>query len=139
MPMPQEYQIAAQRFEAFLADAGDALGLATRNQTYTVVEAVLLTFRRRLTAEQVLVFADGLPPMLRAIFVAGWRAGEPPADFADRAAMEREVRALRRNHNFAPEGSIAKVAGSFFRHVDTVRFDKALAGLSPEAKAFWEA
>ena len=52
MPMPQEYQIATQRFDAFLADAQDTLGLATRNQAYTVVQAVLLTFRRRLAASR---------------------------------------------------------------------------------------
>ena len=54
MPMPQEYQLATQRFDAFLADSGDALGLAMRNQTYTVVQAVLLAFRRRLGPDEVL-------------------------------------------------------------------------------------
>lgn len=139
MPMPQDYQLAAARFDAFLADAADALGLATRNQTYTVVEAVFLTFRRRLAPDAVLFFADGLSPMLRALFVAGWHPDERRAGFVARDALEDEVRSLRRNHNFAPPGSIAAVAAVLRRHVDPERFDKALSHLSPEAQLFWEA
>lgn len=138
MPMPQDYQLAGQRFDAFLADAQDALGLATRNQTYTVVQAVFLTFRRRLAADQVLTFADGLPPVLRAIFVEAWQVGEHRPGFPTRDALEREVRSLRADHNFAPDGSIRTVAAVLRHHVDANRFDKALASLSPDARAFWE-
>ncbi|MBO6637340.1 MAG: DUF2267 domain-containing protein [Roseitalea sp.] len=138
MPMPQEYQLAAQRFDAFVVDARDALGLATRNQTYTVVEAVLLAFRRRLQPDEVLVFADALPPVLRAVFVAGWDASERRPGFPDRDVLEAEVRSLRAGHNFAPDGAIALIATVLRHHVDRDRFDKAVAKLSPDAQAFWE-
>ena len=138
MPMPQEYQLAADRFDAFLADAGDALDLATRNQTYTAVQAVLLTFRRRLTAQEVLVFANGLPAVLRAIFVADWQADAHRPTFGTRVALEEEVRSLRRNHNFVPQGAIATVAAVVRRHADPEAFDKALSHLSPDAQRFWE-
>lgn len=72
MPMPQEYQLASQRYESFLKAAQEALDLTTRNQTYTCVQATLLTFQHRLTAEQILMFADTLPAVLRAIFTSGW-------------------------------------------------------------------
>ncbi|MCR9123163.1 MAG: DUF2267 domain-containing protein [Phyllobacteriaceae bacterium] len=136
--MPQEYQLATQRFDAFLADAGDALGLATRNQTYTVVEGVLLAFRRRLKPDEVLIFADALPAVLRAIFVAGWTVSEHMSGFPGRDALEAEVRALRADHNFAPAGSIGLVSRTLRHHVDRGRFDKAMAKLSPEAQMFWE-
>jgi uncharacterized protein (DUF2267 family) len=138
MPMPQDYQLAAQRFDAFLADAGDALDLATRNQTYTVVQAVLLAFRRRLRPDEVLVFADALPALLRAVFVAGWDAAEYRPGLPPHDALEAEIRSLRADHNFAPAGSIALVARSLRHHVDRDRFDKAMAKLSPEAHMFWE-
>ena len=138
MPMPQDYQLAAQRFDAFLVDAQDALDLATRNQTYTVVQAVFLTFRRRLTADAVLTFADGLPPVLRAIFVAEWAADEHRQGFPSHEVLEAEVRSLRADHNFAPDGALRTVTAVVRRHVDNDRFDKALDSLSPEARMFWE-
>lgn len=137
MPMPQQYQIAQQAFDALIEDARDALGLATRHQTYTVIEAVLVTFRRRLGPDDVLIFADGLPALLRAIFTANWSPDEHRPQFASIAALEDEVAGLRRHHNFAPRGSIAAVAGAVRRHVDAERFDSALARLSPEAREFW--
>ena len=39
---------------------------------YTAVQGVLLTFRRRLAPREVMAFADQLPAVLRALFVAGW-------------------------------------------------------------------
>lgn len=138
MPMPQEYQIAGQAFDALVEDARDALDLATRNQAYTVLEAVLMTFRHRLTPDEVLLFADGLPAVARSMFVSGWTADEKCDGFGSRAALEAEVQAFRRDHNFAPDGSIRTVAAVLRRHGDGARFDKALAGLSPEARVFWE-
>lgn len=138
MPMPQDYQVAQQAFNALLDETRDALGLATRNQAYTVLEAVLVTFRRRLTADEVLLFADALPAVVRAVFVAGWTPAERQDGFGPRAAMEAEVKTLRRHHNFAPEGAIATVARALRRHIDDTRFDKALAGLPREARVYWE-
>lgn len=138
MPMPQEYQIAAQAHDALLAEAGEALGLTTRNQTYTVIEAVLVTFRRRLAPADVLTFAGVLPVILRAMFVAGWNGAERISDFGTPQDWAREVRALRRHHNFAPDNAVPTVARVLRRHVDADRFDKTLASLSPEAQLYWK-
>ena len=137
MPMPQQYQRAGEAFDAFLRDARDELGHATRNQTYTTVEGVLLSFRRRLTVAQGLRFADALPAVLRAMFVAGWDGNLPPVPFAERDAMTAEVKALRRDHNFAPDSAIRDVARAVSRHVDEAAFDKALAALPKQARTFW--
>ena len=137
MPMPQQYQRAGEAFDAFLRDARDELGHATRNQTYTTVEGVLLAFRRRLTVEQGLRFADALPAVLRAMFVAGWDTFEPPVPFGSREAMTAEVKALRRDHNFAPETAIRDVARALARHVDATDFEAVMARLPREARAFW--
>ena len=134
--MPQDYQRAGEAFEAFLRDAMDELGHATRNQTYTTVQGVLLTFRRRLTVQDGLRFANALPPLLRAMFVADWTVEEPVA-FGPREAMAREVQDLRRDHNFAPRSAIADVARALRRHVDATRFDAALRTLPDGAVAFW--
>lgn len=139
MPMPMELQHASDDFERFLADARDFSGLATRNQTYTMVEGVLLTFRRRLEVQQALHFADVLPPLLRAIFVSGWDVSEPVRPFTDRATLTREVQGLRPHHNFAPESCLSDVARALRRHVDRAAFDRVLAMLPQGAAEYWQA
>ena len=134
--MPNEYQRAGEAFDAFLRDAMGELGHATRNQTYTTVQGVLLAFRRRLTVEDGLRFADALPPVLRAMFVADWNVGER-VPFGARDAVTREVQDLRRDHNFAPDSAIADVARALRRHVDTARLDAVLRTLPDGAEAFW--
>ena len=139
MPIPMELQHASDDFERFLADARDGSGLATRNQTYTMVEGVLLCFRRRLAVQQALDFADVLPPLLRAIFVSRWDIAEPVLPFADRATLTREVQALRQHHNFAPDTCLVEVARALRRQVDAEAFDRVLATLPDGAVDFWRA
>lgn len=137
MPMPMEYQRASEEFERFLALARGRAGLSTRNQTYTMVQSVLLTFRRRLDLRQALAFAAVLPPVLRAIFVADWDLDEPRLPFGAREVLSREVQALRRDHNFAPDSAIADVAAALWQVVDRRAFQACLGALPDAAAAFW--
>jgi uncharacterized protein (DUF2267 family) len=137
MTIPLEIQRATADFDTFLAHAQERAGLATRNQTYTMVEGVLRVFRRRLDVKMALAFADVLPPVLRAIFVADWDLDEPTLSFADRVVLTREVQTLRKHHNFAPDTAIADVAAALRRHVDEAAFERAFRHLPQEAKEFW--
>lgn len=137
MTIPMEVQHATDAFERFLASARDRSGLTTRNQTYTMVDGVLRVFRRRLTAAEGIRFAGVLPPLVRAMFVAGWDPDEPRLPFADRATLTREVQALREHHNFAPDSAIADTAAALRGEVDQSAFDAVLATISAEAVAFW--
>lgn len=137
MPVPAEYQRAADDLAAFLADARDEAGLATTHQAFTMVQDVLQTFRRRLDLCEAIGFAGTLPPGLRALFVADWDPREPRRAFADRAAMTAEVQALRAEHNFAPASAIRDVATALRRHVDTAGFDRVLASLPAGAAEYW--
>jgi uncharacterized protein (DUF2267 family) len=132
-----DLQHASEEFEAFLATARDISGLTTRNQTYTMVQGVLLTFRRRLSVAEAIRFAGVLPPILRAIFVADWDTAEPQQPFGDREDATRDAQSLRRDHNFAPPSCIHDVASAVRQHVDTPAFDRVLATLPPEATDFW--
>jgi uncharacterized protein (DUF2267 family) len=133
-----EFQHASEDFEAFLRDAREISGLDTRNQTYTMVQAVLLTFRRRLSVIEPIRFANILPPVLRALFVTDWDPEEPQREFTDRADLTREVQALRRNHNFSPETAIRDVATALRRHVDKTALDDLLGHMPRGAAQFWE-
>lgn len=137
MPIPMELQHASEAFEAFLRDARDISGLTTRNQTYTMVQGVLLVFRQRLSVKDAIRFAHVLPPVLRAIFVDDWDVDQPQRPFTSREEMTREVQALRRDHNFSPDSCIRDVAEALRRHVDQKAFDRVLATLPEGAADFW--
>ncbi|MGJ0427490.1 DUF2267 domain-containing protein [Methylocystis sp.] len=137
MPIPMDIQHASEQFEAFLADARDRSGLATRNQTYTMTQGVLQAFRRRLSVADAIRFAGVLPPVLRAIFVAEWNPEEPQTSFGDRESMIRDVQALRRDHNFSPVTCIDDVAAALRARVDETTFDRVLAALPAGAADFW--
>jgi uncharacterized protein (DUF2267 family) len=139
MPVPAEYQQATVAFERFLVDARDEAGLATTNQSYTMSQGVLQAFRRRLGVEQAILFANVLPPVLRAIFVADWNLDEPRREFEDEATMVKEVQALRPAHNWSPDTAIRDVATALRKHVDVREFDAVLDKLPPGAHAFWAA
>lgn len=138
MTIPMEYRQASADFDAFMLELRDQAGLATTNQTYTLLQAVLQVFRRRLSVSEAVLFAGVLPPVLRAIFVSDWELDEPRREFASRAEMTREARELRPDHNFSTETAIADVASVLRRHVDAEAFERILDRLPQEARAFWK-
>jgi uncharacterized protein (DUF2267 family) len=139
MPMPMEYQHASEEFERFLRDAISESGLTTRNQVYTTTQGVLQVFRRRLDVGDAVKFANVLPPVLRAIFVANWDIDEPKRPFERRELMTAEVKALRADHNFSPDTAIRDVAATLRKNVNETEFDRVLALLPDEAVEFWRA
>jgi len=137
MPIPSAYQRASLDFDKFMVDARDIAGLATTNMAWNMVVGVLHTFRRRLNVKEAVRFADVLPPVLRAIFVADWNTDEPSLPFDERSAMTREVQSLRAAHNFAPDTAIHDVAMALRRNINEEDLDRVLAGLPQGAADFW--
>lgn len=139
MPIPSEYQRASLDFERFMTDARDAADLATTHMAWSMVVGVLHTFRRRLSLEHAVEFANVLPPVVRAIFVADWVLQESPLPFASREVLTTEVQSLRAAHNFSPASAIASVATALRKHVDLQAFERVLAKLPLAAAEFWSA
>ncbi|NTT86440.1 DUF2267 domain-containing protein [Tabrizicola fusiformis] len=137
MPMPWTYRQATQEWQAFLADAQDAMGLSTDHSTFTAVEGVLRAFRARLTPAEAIAFAQVLPAVLRAIFVADWDITLPPKAPGSRADWTAEAQALRRHHNIAPAHCVAATALALHKAVLREDLDRALAALPPFAAEFW--
>jgi uncharacterized protein (DUF2267 family) len=100
---------------------------------------VLQAFRRRLSVKEALLFAEELPPVLRAIFVSDWDVDEPRRPFEDRATMTKEVQALRGDHNVSPDTAIHDVALALRRNMNEEALDRVLAKLPPGAAEFWRA
>ena len=137
MTVPTEIELASLNFSRFLMDAREISGLTSTHQAYTMVEGVLRAFRRRLNVREAVAFANVLPPLLRAIFVADWDVDEPTLPFEDRAVMTGEAQSLRHEHNFAPDTALRDVATALRRHVDEDALDRVLARLPEGATDFW--
>jgi len=139
MPLPFEYQNASRQFDQFMVDARDFAGLATTNMTWNMVIGVLHTFRRRLAPQDVLRFADALPPVLRALFLEEWDINQPVAEFGTAEQLLAEVRSVRNQHNFSPDNAIPAVAAAVRKNIDIIEFERVLSELSPAAQAYWAA
>lgn len=137
MPMPWTYRHASKEWRAFLDDVKERMSLDSDNMAYTAVDAVLQVFRRRLTAQQGLIFAGVLPSVLRAIFVKGWDVTEPPAPFSERSALIAEAKQIRANHNLTPDNAIEATAWAIRRSTNKRDFERVLAQLPDEAIAYW--
>jgi len=137
MPVPAEYDRASKNFYDYLVVARDLAWLQTTNQSYTMTQGVLQAFRRRISLEQAIAFANTLPLLLRALFVTDWDVGEPRRPFEALAAMTLEVQGLRQGHNWSPDDAIACVARALRQFVDQAEFDRVVAACGPGAVAFW--
>jgi uncharacterized protein (DUF2267 family)/mannose-6-phosphate isomerase-like protein (cupin superfamily) len=87
-----------------------------------MVVGVLHAFRRRLSIKDAARFANALPPVLRALFVADWNVDEPQKPFEDVATMTQEVKALLAAHNFSPDTAIHDVAAALRRNINEADF-----------------
>ncbi|MBY5350521.1 DUF2267 domain-containing protein [Rhizobium leguminosarum] len=137
MTMPGEYRRASKDFDQYLDDIKADTLIDSRNVVYTMTQGVFQTFRRRLDVADALPFADVLPPVLRAIFVADWNPDEAKRSFEDRAAMTREAQSLRGDHDFSPDTAIRDVAIAVRKHADAAAFDRVLKTLPDGAEEFW--
>lgn len=137
MTWPLEYQKASIDFEQFMLAARDEAGLATTNMAWNMVEGVLHVFRRRLNVAEAVAFANLLPPLIRALFLEGWRPELAPVPFTDRASLTEEVKQLRSAHNFSPPNAIEAVARALRKSVDQAALEHFLESTSEGAVQFW--
>lgn len=137
MTVPPDFVHASRDLERFLLDARESLSHATTHQTWYSVLGVFVTFRARLSVPQVVAFSQALPPILGAMFLFEWDPEAKPKPFAPRAELAKEAQAFRIEHSFLPDSAIEDVAAALWRHVDRRSFERMLAKLPPEARAFW--
>ena len=138
MPYPHEYAVATDKFAAFLRDVKEEAGFGSSHMAYTMAQGVFQVFRRRVDFKDAIAFANILPIGMRALFVANWDVDEERLPFTDLETMNREVRQLRPNHNFATDSAIQQVASAMKKHVDNEMLEVLLMEVSKEALAFWQ-
>lgn len=137
MPMPWTYRQASREWRAFLDDVRDVTGLETDNVAYTAIQAVLQAYRRRLTPEQGIAFAQVLPSVPRAIFVEGWDLATKPVDFGTRAEWTAEAKALRPHHSLTPDNAVEAVARALWRQVNHLDLQRVVARMPEGSAEFW--
>lgn len=136
MPMPWTYRQATREWQAFLTDAKAAMNLTSDNATFTAVEGVLRAFRRRVTPQQAIDFAQVLPSVLRALFVADWQLADP-APPGTRTDWSADAMALRPHHSLTPPNCVEATALALRKSVLCGDLDRVLTSLPDFAVEFW--
>jgi uncharacterized protein (DUF2267 family) len=137
MPYPSEYQRASDHFAKFLTDIKIISYFGSSHQAYTMAQGVLQVFRRRLTIKDSIIFTSALNVGLRALYIADWNPDEEILPFSSIEDMNKEVKLLRPDHNFATETAILDVAKALWMNVDKELFNNMLNKLPSEARTFW--
>lgn len=137
MTVPVEYNRASSEFYEFLLSVRDEADLWSTHVTYTMVQGVFQVFRRRLTIQQTIDFANLLPICLRALFVTDWDTNQSILPFKEKEDLVGEVKLLRKQHNFSVDKAIEVVAKEIRAHIDEERFDMFLKTLPKGALIFW--
>ncbi len=137
MPYPAEYQRASDHFAEFLNDTKIESQLNSVHQAYTVAQGVFQVFRRRISPRDSIIFMSALNASLRSLYTADWDPDEPRVPFGSMEIMNREVRLLRPDHNFATDTAIQDVGRALRKHVDAKTLANMLEKLPAKARDFW--
>ncbi len=108
MTQPYNVLCASKLFQQWLTALKDRAILQTHNQSQAIFRSVFHCLRRHMTIEQVLAFADALPPLPRGIFIAGWRPSDP-APLRSASEFLQEIMNDLAPHVIPPETIVADV------------------------------
>ncbi len=136
MTQPREVVFASKLFQDWLDALKQRALLQTHNQSYAMFRAVLHVLRRHMTTEQVLTFADALPPLPRGIFIEEWRPANPlPVKSANEFVSE-VIRDLAPHH--VPPDTIAADVFAVLAERSYVRNVRILREQIPDPlKSLW--
>ena len=136
MTQPAEVEYASQQFQDWLTALKEKALLQTHNQSQAIMRGVLMELRRYMPAEQVLEFADGLPPLPRGIFLERWRPAEPePLPSAD--MFMAAVTDRLSPHVIPPGSAAADVLAVIAAHVGPVNGAIMRAALPDALRPLW--
>jgi uncharacterized protein (DUF2267 family) len=108
MTQPREVLHASKLYQEWLAALKERALLQTHNQSQAMFRGVLHALRRHMTPEQVLAFADALPPLPRGIFLERWRP-TGPLPLASPQQLTAEVATDLASHHAPPDTIVADV------------------------------
>lgn len=100
------------------------------------MRGVMHGLRRHMDTNQILTFADALPPLPRGLFLEGWRPA-PVRALKSEAQLAKEVYDDLTAHHSPPETIVSDVLGVIVRHLDVHNATIAGEQLPPVLKQIW--
>jgi uncharacterized protein (DUF2267 family) len=117
MTQPSEIVHASKHFQEWLTALKARAMIETHNQSYACMRGVLHALRQHMETEQVLAFADALPPLPRGLFIEGWRPGAAQPLKSEHALPDEIYRSLTAHHS-PPKGIVRDVLLVLFEKLD---------------------
>jgi uncharacterized protein (DUF2267 family) len=136
--MPDDVRYASQQFDEWLADLKARTLLATSNQCYSSLRAVLHEVRNHLPADVATAFGTELPPLVRGIYYEGWRPSEPPRPLASLADLTQDVMTSLSPHVIPPDTILTDVLAVLAIRLDPVRVGPVVGRFPPLLAALWK-
>ena len=137
MPMPQEIAYASKQFMELLGALKERALLETHNQCYAMLRAVLHEFRSYMTIKQAIAFADGLPPLVRAIFVEGWQPADEPPPPPSRKEFASAVARRLAPHHYAPDNLASDVFAVLVPRAERTKIARVMDELPADLNNLW--
>lgn len=137
MTQPQEIVHASKHFQDWLSALKTQAMFSTHNQSFASMRSVMRRLRRCMNTNQVLTFADALPPLPRGLFVEGWRPG-PALDLVSEQQLAMEVYDDLTAHHSPPETIVSDVLTVMAKQLDAHNAKIAGEQLPPVLQPLWQ-
>ncbi|EJN04834.1 DUF2267 domain-containing protein [Phyllobacterium sp. YR531] len=136
MTQPQEIVHASRQFQDWLSALKTRAMFATHNQSFASMRSVMHRLRRYMNTDQVLAFADALPPLPRGLFIEGWRPC-PALDLVSEQQLAREVYDDLTAHHSPPDTIVRDVLTIMAKQLDAHNAKIAGEQLPPVLQPLW--
>jgi uncharacterized protein (DUF2267 family) len=136
MTQPSEIMHASKQFQEWLMALKARAMLETHNQSYAYMRGVLHGLRQYMETDQVLAFADALPPLPRGLFIEGWRPDTAQSLASEQALADEVYRSLTAHHN-PPKRIVRDVLVVLAEKLDTHRAKAIYAQLPKVLQPLW--
>jgi uncharacterized protein (DUF2267 family) len=121
-----------------LGDLKERSFLQTHNQCYAMLRAVLHEFRGYMTVGQAIAFANGLPPVVRAILVENWKPPDQPLPSPSRQDFIDAVIGRLSPHHVPPDSIVSDVFALLVPRAEATKIADAIDSLPAELKQLWD-
>jgi len=89
-----------------------------------------------MTTQQVVAFADALPPLPRGIFIEGWRPADP-LSVSSASDLLREVVKDLAPHHVPPDSIVADVFAVLQKHSDPMTVKSMKEQIPERLRTLW--
>jgi uncharacterized protein (DUF2267 family) len=137
MTQPREVVHASALFQEWLSALKTRAMLQTHNQSQAMLRAVLHALRRHMDTDQILNFADALPPLPRGIFLERWRPSHVVPLISTDAFVEEVTHDLAQ-HQIPPASIVADVFAVLRDHAEPPQAAAMRERLPEALRSLWD-